>query len=168
MYSLNAVFGEGNRFDSVIDQFYNQLNDENRYNKTMATFGLISKALFEGVQAAFNEDPSLLLEITPVLKLDDEVKGQLRQQLAESGIFFDTTNLANSASGANAQTDEDRVKWSMLSADLASIKTAVEKGPLNAVTLSDVITAFKGMNIITDTGVLDRSEEHTSELQSRI
>lgn len=113
----------------------------------------IAQKLFEGIQSAFDEDPSLQLKITPVLKLDDTTKMGLRKQLTES-LSFNGRDLFNSVSGANTQTDTDRVTWTLLKEELSNITSAIEGGPKNALTGSDLITAFAGMDMVLDSGRL--------------
>ena len=46
------------------------------------------------------------------------------------------------------------MKWSSLEANLTELKASVDKISENSVSISDVTSAFAGMKIITDTGVL--------------
>lgn len=114
----------------------------------------IASKMAEGIQAAFDEDESLRIQITPVLKMDELTKAQLRQQLNDEGLTLDTSGLSAGAVGANYQTDLDRVTQSQLSLDLADIKAAIENGPTNALTASDMISAFLGMKVVVYPDVL--------------
>lgn len=114
----------------------------------------IAKLIFDGIQTAFNEDETLKPVITPVFDLDP-AKDQLKKFFGMDQLGpVDFSQVARMAFGANDQTDEDRVKWSSLEANLGELKASVDKISENSVSISDVTSAFAGMKIITDTGVL--------------
>lgn len=138
----------------MLNSIRNALVSDDAHKSIFDSGKEIATYLLSGIQSAFDEDPTLRLQITPVLKLDDEVKEQLRQQLASSGITLDTTDLANSATGINAQTDTDRVTYSALSKDLLGIKEAITNGPTNSLKTSDLISAFTGMKVVVYPEVL--------------
>lgn len=114
----------------------------------------IAKKMFAGIQAAFTEDPELRPTITPVLNMD-QAKKDLQAFFGVDQIGpVDMKKLAITATGINQQTDADRVTWTNLKVELGLISEAIKAGPANAATVADVTTAFAGMKIITDTGVL--------------
>ena len=186
MYALNKAFGEGNRFDSVIDQFYNQMADENRYEKLGKSLTMISDAiitsltneeqldklgnagaviareLFTKIQETLdNPEEDLQPKITPVLNLDT-AKQQLVDFFGVGTVdAFNLSEIANSAIGANSTVDEDRVKWADLSLKLDGINTAIGELKSSTATVSDVADAFAGLTIVTDTEVLGRAVADT-------
>ena len=154
----NLTGNKGEQFASLlrtfIDHIRNALVESDQDNSIFDLGKEFATRLFAGIQAAFDEDESLRIQITPVLKMDELTKAQLRQQLNDEGLTLDTSGLSAGAVGANYQTDLDRVTYSQLSADLVSIRTAIENGPTNALTASDMISAFLGMKVVVYPDVL--------------
>lgn len=114
----------------------------------------IAQKMFEGIQAAFDEDPNLRIQITPVLKLDDETKAQLAQQLADAGFEFNTASLAASAQGANTFTDEERIKSADLYQHIDDVKSAVDTLKESQATVDQITSAFAKLNMYINKNVL--------------
>ena len=111
----------------------------------------LAKVLFEGMQDAFN-NPDLNLQpvITPVLNMD-HAKQDMIDFFGNGTIEgFNLSEIARSAFGANAQTD----KTVDLGAKIDAVTKAVNDMSGKSVTLSNLITAFKNLQIRTDTDVL--------------
>lgn len=167
----NSMSGsKGEKFASTLrsflDHIRNALVESDQNNEIFDLGKEFAVRLFTGIQAAFDEDESLRIQITPVLKMDDAVKEQLRQQLSDANLTFNAGEIANSAIGANSQTDLDRVTYTLLKSDLDAIKGAIDTNSAKAISVSDLISAFTGMQIITDTGVL--AGEVVDEVDKRI
>lgn len=183
LYSLKQAFGDGYQFSSLIDTFYNQMGgnggDTNYYNKLAASLrlfgnavadsfdnteslekykssgGSIAQKLSEGIQEAF-DNPELGLQptITPVLNLD-AAKQQLIDFFGTGSIdTFNFGEVMRSAMAAGTQIDTDRVSQTWLEQQLVGLTNAIAAGPTNAVSISDVTSAFAHMKIITNTGAL--------------
>ena len=156
--SLSGSKGEkfASTLRSFLDNIRNALVESDQNNEIFDLGKEFAVRLFTGIQAAFDEDESLRIQITPVLKMDDEIKEQLRQQLTDAGLTLNMAGLVNSAVGANDLTDADRVKATELYPKIEAISTAIGNLPTSeqTITVSDLISAFTGMQIITDTGVL--------------
>ena len=115
----------------------------------------LAKALFEGMQDAFN-NPDLNLQpvITPVLNMD-HAKQDMIDFFGNGTIEgFNLSEIARSAFGANDQTDAERVKATDLYPKIDAVTKAVNDMSGKSVTLSNLITAFKNLQIRTDTDVL--------------
>ena len=148
----NLNYDKGLKFASLLENFLNHIKEaltESDKNQSIFDLGKeFAVRLFTGIQAAFDEDESLRIQITPVLKMDDAVKEQLRQQLSDANLTFNAGKIANSAIGANYQTDTDRVTASKFTDEMALIKAAIANGPTNALTAADMISAFTGIKVV--------------------
>ena len=118
----------------------------------------LATSLATGIQAAFDEDPNLTIKvkIEPVINPD---------QYPFNGVFhgtFDDTpgsginagELANSAMGANSQTESGMVTAKLTQEDLQAITAAIHSGPDGAATASDLTAAFSQMKIWLDKELL--------------
>lgn len=118
----------------------------------------LATSLATGIQAAFDEDPNLTIKvkIEPVINPD---------QYPFNGVFHDTFDdvpgsginageLANSAMGANSQTESGMVTAKLTQEDLQAITAAIHSGPDGAATASDLTAAFSQMKIWLDKELL--------------
>lgn len=139
----------------LIDDVMLKVVQSEDFGTAYSTMGsTIAEKIFAGMQNAFNTDPDLQLKITPILEL-----GPMKEQWKET--FGDNTNsqvdwaeVARSAYGANDQTDAERVKATDLYPKIDAVTKAVKRMTRKSVTLSNLITAFKNLQIRTDTDVL--------------
>jgi len=164
---LNKIFGglesrEGlrniNKISSLIlafDQAIIKVMETEDFSESYKTIGEnVASKLFEGIQAAFDEDPNLRIQITPVLKLDDTIKEQLRHQMADAGLTLDTAPLAQNAQNANAQTDEERIKSADLYQHIDDVKSAVDTLKESQATVDQITSAFAKLNMYINKNVL--------------
>ena len=62
--------------------------------------------------------------------------------------------MARSAFGANAQTDEDRLTATIFNTQMEAVVSAINTANSNHATITDVVNAFLGMRVVTNTGAL--------------
>ena len=111
----------------------------------------IAQKLFEGIQAAFEEDPSMKLQITPVLNLDT-AKQQLVDFFGTGSIDgFNLSSIVRSALGANTNTEQNQLDYT---AKFDEVVGAIDALKNSQVAVGDIADAFSGMQIVTDTGRL--------------
>ena len=115
----------------------------------------IAEPLAAGIQEALNTDPEL--RITPVLNMDG-MREQLRQFFGvDQTGELDLSNVVKATIGANSQTDESIINAETLYAKIDKIDEvtkAITELKDNQATISDVVTAFTGVQIMTDTNAL--------------
>lgn len=114
----------------------------------------IAQKMFEGIQAAFDEDPNLRIQITPVLKLDDAIKEQLRQQMADAGLTLDTAPLAQNAQNANAQTESKSKTLDDIYETIGEVTAAVDSLKESQATVDQITSAFAKLNMYINKNVL--------------
>jgi len=119
----------------------------------------IAVSLSNGITDAFIEDPTLRPMITPVLNFDPEaIRAQMGTQLGmdlSAGISW--KDLMMAAMGSNDMIDSQIAELKLVNEKLdtanMSLTELVNKSD-NIATITDVKEAFKGIKIVTDTGVL--------------
>ena len=114
----------------------------------------IAQKMFEGIQAAFDEDPELRIQITPVFKLDDDTKAQLKQQLTDAGFEFNTAGLAQSATGANSVTDAERITATLFREQIATISTSIDDLKNAQTTVDQLTTAMTHIGVYLNKSIL--------------
>ena len=118
------------------------------------TFIQAAKIISEGIQSALDSDPNFQIKITPVLNMDT-AKMQLQDFFGIGQLTdVDLGAMARSVYGANAQTDEDRVTYTLLSQEIDRVTVSIDNLKNSQVTAADVTNAFAGMRIVADTGAL--------------
>ena len=110
----------------------------------------IAQKMFEGIQAAFDEDPNLKIQITPVFKLDDDTKAQLKQQLTDAGFEFNAADIMKATQGANSQTDAERITATMFKEQIAGVSSAITDLKNAQTTLNQLTEAFTRMGVYID------------------
>ena len=134
----------------VIDGFTKDLTDE-RSEKLVTAISNVTRILSQGIQAAFDEDPSLQPTITPVLKMD-EVRRQLSEYFGtDSNSNLDISSIAASVAAANVSRAEDHADYIT---HIDAVKDAIVDLGNNSLTSSDVSSAFGNMKIYLNTGAL--------------
>ena len=119
----------------------------------------IAVSLSNGITDAFIEDPTLRPMITPVINFDPEaIRAQMGTQLGmdlSEGISW--KDLMMAAMGSNDMVDSQIAELKLVNEKLdtanMSLTELVDKSD-NIATISDVKEAFKGIQIVTNTGVL--------------
>lgn len=118
----------------------------------------LATSLATGIQAAFDEDPNLTIKvkIEPVINSDQyPFNGVFHGTFDDTpGSGINTGELANSAMGANSQTESGMVTAKLTQEDLQAITAAIHSGPDGAATASDLTAAFSQMKIWLDKELL--------------
>lgn len=139
----------------IMEKVFTGMSDDVNANK----FAALIRVFHDAIQEAFDSDPDMTLKITPVLTFDpDEIKQQLNNGLGfDVGTAVDWPSLVAAISGANNQTDADRVKASELYPKIDAISRALSTDGIiiaNGTSVADLTNAFSSMKIVTDTGAL--------------
>lgn len=144
-----------NRLAASLRSLFSLVSDAFKNEEMLEEFkesgDLLARAMFAGIQEAFDTDPELRPIITPVLNLST-AKDQLKNELGiGSYIDIDWSTMARQAMGANDHTEQLRIDSNLIYDGILSVKDSIDNMKDSSVTVTDLKSALNMKMLIDGT-----------------